>query len=96
VYSRDQTDLDELLGTKYQYSIGFRHRRDNMLITFGFTENVQNVNNTPDVGLQLGFAWVPHRRSPGERRCAVARCRLDDRDDWLPPGLARFTRPMRH
>ena len=61
VYSRDQTDLDELLGTKYQYSVGFRHRRDNVLITFGLTENVQNVNNTPDVGLQLGFAWIPHR-----------------------------------
>ena len=64
VYSRDQTDLDELLGTKYQYSIGLRHRHENMLITFGFTENVQNVNNTPDVGLQLGFAYVPNWRSP--------------------------------
>jgi Protein of unknown function (DUF3187) len=59
VYSREQTDLDELLGTKYQYSIGLRHRRNNMIFTFGFTENVQNINNTPDVGLQLGFAYVP-------------------------------------
>ncbi len=63
VYSSDVTDLDELTGNKYQYSIGVRHRRDNMLITFGFTENVQNINNTPDIGLQLGFAYVPHRRS---------------------------------
>lgn len=60
VYSHDQTDLDELTGTKYQYSIGLRHRWDNMIFTFGFTENVQNVNNTPDVGLQFGFAYVPH------------------------------------
>lgn len=59
VYSHDQTDLDELTGTKYQYSLGLRHRRDNMIFTFGFTENIQNVNNTPDVGLQLGFAYVP-------------------------------------
>jgi hypothetical protein len=60
VYSHDQTDLDELTGTKYQYSIGIRHRWDSMIFTFGFTENVQNVNNTPDVGLQLGLAYVPH------------------------------------
>lgn len=63
VYSSDQTDLDELTGMKYQYSIGVRHRWDNLIFTFGFTENVQNVNNTPDVGLQLGFAYVPHIRA---------------------------------
>jgi hypothetical protein len=62
VYSDDQTDLDELTGMKYQYSLGIRHRRDNLIFTFGFTENVQNVNNTPDVGLQLGFAYVPFAR----------------------------------
>jgi hypothetical protein len=45
---------------KYQYSIGVRHRWESMIWTFGFTENVQNINNTPDVGLQLGFAYVPH------------------------------------
>jgi hypothetical protein len=59
VYSHRQTDLDELTGTKYQYSIGLRHRRENWLWTFGFNENVQNVNNTPDVGLQFGVAWIP-------------------------------------
>lgn len=62
VYSHDQTDLDELVGTKYQYSIGFRHRMESLLFSFGLTENVQNVNNTPDIGLQLGFAYIPHRR----------------------------------
>jgi hypothetical protein len=59
VYTDDQTDLEELTGNKYQYSIGLRHRWDNMVFTFGFTENVQNINNTPDIGLQLGFAYVP-------------------------------------
>jgi hypothetical protein len=59
VYTHRQTDLDELLGNKYQYSIGLRHRRENWLISFGLNENVQNINNTPDVGLQLGLAWIP-------------------------------------
>ncbi|MFC4308037.1 DUF3187 family protein [Steroidobacter flavus] len=59
VYSHEETDLEELLGQKYQYSIGIRHRRNNFLFTFGITENLQNVNNTPDIGFQLGLAWVP-------------------------------------
>ncbi len=59
VYSHEQTDLEELLGAKYQYSIGIRHRRENLLFTFGITENLQNINNTPDIGFQVGFAWVP-------------------------------------
>jgi hypothetical protein len=60
VYTDNQTDLEELTGNKYQYSIGVRHRWDSMIFTFGFTENVQNINNTPDIGLQLGFAYVPN------------------------------------
>lgn len=63
VYTHRQTDLDELLGEKYQLSIGLRHRSNNMLFTFGITENLQNVNNTPDIGFQLGFAYVPKRIS---------------------------------
>jgi len=58
-YTDKITDLDELTGTKYQYTLGIRHRYESMIFTFGFTENVQNINNTPDVGLQLGFAYVP-------------------------------------
>jgi hypothetical protein len=61
VYTHRQTDLDELLGEKYQLSIGLRHRSNNMLFTFGITENLQNFNNTPDIGFQLGFAYVPKR-----------------------------------
>ena len=59
-YSHDQTDLDELTGTKYQYSFGLRHRISHCLLTIGVTENVQNINNTPDIGFQFGFAYVPH------------------------------------
>jgi len=59
VYSHSETDLEELLGNKYQVTAGFRHRRDNLLISFGLTENVQNINNTPDVGFQLGVTWLP-------------------------------------
>jgi hypothetical protein len=59
VYSRDETDLDELLKDKFQYSIGVRHRTDRFVFTFGVTENLQNINNTPDIGFQLGVAYVP-------------------------------------
>jgi Protein of unknown function (DUF3187) len=59
VYTREQTDLDELLTEKFQLSLGLRHRFDCCLGSFGITENLQNLNNTPDVGLQLGFAWAP-------------------------------------
>jgi len=59
VYSHEETDLEELLGEKYQLSLGIRHRRNNFLLTFGITENLHNINNTPDIGFQLGLAWVP-------------------------------------
>lgn len=58
VYSRHQTDLEELIGNKYQYSLGLRHRIGRALLTFGVTENVQNINNTPDIGFQLGVAYL--------------------------------------
>jgi hypothetical protein len=62
VYKREQTDLDELLSEKYQMSIGVRHRFDCCLVSFAATENLQNLNNTPDIGFQIGFAWVPRLR----------------------------------
>ena len=61
VYSDNQTDLDELTGNKYEYSFGLRHRMENWLLTFAVTENVQNINNTPDIGCSLGLAYIPHR-----------------------------------
>ena len=59
IYSHRDTDLPELLGNKYQVTAGFRHHRDDVVISFGLTENVQNINNTPDIGFQLGVAWLP-------------------------------------
>ncbi|HEU5133689.1 MAG TPA: DUF3187 family protein [Steroidobacteraceae bacterium] len=59
MYSHRDTDLEELLGHKYQVTAGFRHRRDDVVVSFGITENVQNINNTPDIGFQLGVAWLP-------------------------------------
>ena len=58
-YTSKTTDLDELNGDKYQLTLGLRHMRGNLLFTFGVTENLQNVNNTPDVGFQLGLAFIP-------------------------------------
>ena len=59
MYSHRDTDLEELLGNKYQITAGFRHRRDDVVVSFGITENVQNINNTPDIGFQFGVAWLP-------------------------------------
>ncbi len=28
-------------------------------MSFAITENLQNLNNTPDIGFQIGIAWVP-------------------------------------
>ena len=58
-YDSDTTDLDELTSDKYQVTLGVRHMRGNWLYTFGVTENLQNVNNTPDIGFQLGLAYLP-------------------------------------
>jgi hypothetical protein len=58
-YTRETTHLHELTTEKYQLTLGMRHRRDSLLFSFGVTENFQNVNNTADIGFQLGFAFVP-------------------------------------
>jgi hypothetical protein len=62
VYSHKDTDLDELLATKYQATLGLYHRIGLGLISFAITENLQNLNNTPDIGFQLGFAYAPALR----------------------------------
>ncbi len=59
VYTREDTDLDELLGMKYQVSLGIYRRIGRGVLSFAITENLQNFNNTPDVGMQLGFAYSP-------------------------------------
>jgi hypothetical protein len=57
VYGREETRLDELRSTKYQLSVGLRHQRGPHLFTLAFTENLANFQNTPDVGMQLGWAY---------------------------------------
>jgi hypothetical protein len=64
MYSRRETDLRELRANKYQATLGLRHRVDHHVWTVGITENLQNVNNTPDIGFQVGFAWVPRIARP--------------------------------
>jgi hypothetical protein len=59
IYGREDTDLDELLGMKYQLSLGVYHRIGRSVVSFAVTENLQNFNNTPDVGMQLGWAYSP-------------------------------------
>jgi hypothetical protein len=64
VFSREDTDLHELLATKYQLSIGFYHRFRRGIFSFAVTENLQNFNNTPDIGFQLGWAHSEALLSP--------------------------------
>jgi hypothetical protein len=66
VYSREDTEVDSLLGMKYQLSLGVYRRFGRSVLSFAFTENLQNFNNTPDVGLQLGWAYSPALAHPGD------------------------------
>jgi hypothetical protein len=59
VFQREQTDLSELRGTKIQLSGGFHHRRGANLFSFALTENIGNINNTPDIGVQVGWSVNP-------------------------------------
>ena len=55
----EDTDLEELLETKYQVSVGVRHRINASVWSFVVTENIQNYNNTPDIGFQIGWTYSP-------------------------------------
>jgi len=59
VYTREDTDLEGLLATKYQVSVGVRHRIDASVWSFAITENTVNINNTPDIGFQIGWTYSP-------------------------------------
>ncbi len=59
VFTHEDTDLPGLLKTKYQISIGVRHRVDASVWTFAITENMRNFDNTPDIGFQIGWAYSP-------------------------------------
>src|SRR5439155_14520020 len=58
-FRHEDTDLPGLLSTKYQISIGLRHRSYASVWTFAITENVRNFDNTPDIGFQIGWAYSP-------------------------------------
>lgn len=61
VYDSSQTRMDELLSTKYLLSLGLRHHRGKHLFSFALTENVANLQSTPDIGVQFGWAYRPPR-----------------------------------
>jgi hypothetical protein len=56
------TTVDELRENKYQLSLGLQARTKNVLWSFALTENVSNFGNTPDIGAQLGIAYMPKAR----------------------------------
>jgi hypothetical protein len=56
---RRQTASDELRATKYQLSVGLRHQRARHVFSFAVTENLGYMNNTPDVGMQMGWVYRP-------------------------------------
>jgi len=59
VYDADQTSLEELRATKYQLTLGVRHHRGPHMVTFAITENLGSFDNTPDIVMQLGWAYRP-------------------------------------
>lgn len=56
---RHETGLADLTETKHQASLGVYRSFGSILLSLAITENLQHLNNTPDVGLQLGLVWIP-------------------------------------
>lgn len=56
------TDIEELTEEKYQLSLGLQTRGRNVLWSVALTENISNFGNTPDVGAQIGIAYMPKAR----------------------------------
>lgn len=54
--------VEELTDDKFQLSLGVQSRSSNLLWSVAVTENVSNFSNTPDVGVQLGLAYMPKAR----------------------------------
>ncbi|HEX4985983.1 MAG TPA: DUF3187 family protein [Burkholderiales bacterium] len=59
VLTHEDTDLQGLLETKYQVSLGIRHRIDGSVVSFAVTENTGNLSSTPDIGFQLSWTYSP-------------------------------------
>lgn len=55
----ENTALEELREEKFQLSLGIQSRGRNLLWSLAITENVSNFNNTPDIGAQIGVAYMP-------------------------------------
>ena len=56
---QDAQDLEELTENKYQLSIGLQQRLGHVQWSLAVTENISNFSNTPDIGAQLGLAYLP-------------------------------------
>jgi hypothetical protein len=55
----EKTALEELKEDKFLLSLGVQSRSRNTLWSIAITENVSNFNNTPDIGVQIGVAYMP-------------------------------------
>lgn len=57
-----ETEIEELTEEKYQLSLGVQSRGRNLLWSLAVTENISNFGNTPDIGVQIGLAYMPKAR----------------------------------
>jgi hypothetical protein len=55
------TTIEEIKADKYQASLGLRSHRGHVIYGFAVTENLENFENTPDIGASLTVAWVSLR-----------------------------------
>ncbi|MEZ5312565.1 MAG: DUF3187 family protein [Thermoanaerobaculia bacterium] len=53
-----ETSLDELSADKFQVTAGLQWIYRGAVLRFGITENVENFDNTPDIGITLSAAKV--------------------------------------
>lgn len=53
------SEVEELTDDKFQLSLGVQSRGASVLWSVAVTENISNFSNTPDVGVQLGLAYMP-------------------------------------
>lgn len=57
--------VSELAEDKYLVSLGVRRRRGQQTMSFAVTENVANFNNSPDIGIHVGYAIAMLGPDPG-------------------------------
>lgn len=55
------SSLDPVTADKFQASLGVRSRRGRMIYGIAVTENIDNFDNTPDIGVTLSLAWAAGR-----------------------------------